>query len=95
MVNLASKIAIVGAVIFGVLYQLIIKSFIFDVLGYARVISPLEHFDKVRCQKITEPGLEACEHMWMHEPTGHLYMACSSSKGAINWVPALVFYLSL
>ena len=90
MVNLVSKFSIIGAVIFGVLYQFIFKSLIFNTLGYGRVVSPLEHFDKVRCKKITEPGLEACEHMWLHHPTGYLYMACSSSKGAMNWVPALV-----
>ena len=88
MVNLVSKFAIFGAVIVGVLYQFIFKRLIFDTLGHGRVVTPLEHFERVRCEKITEPGLEACEHMWLHEPTGYLYMACSSSKGAINWVPA-------
>ena len=91
MVNLISKVAIVGAVLVAVLYQFFIKTIIFDVLGYRRVVTPLSSFKDVSCEKVTELGLEACEDMWLHEPTGLLYMACGNSRSRTQWLPALVF----
>ena len=88
MVSFVSKFAIFGVVIIGVLYQFLIKGLVFETLGHGREVVSLNHFDDVRCRKITEPGLEACEHMWLHEPTGYLYMACSNSNDAMSWVPA-------
>jgi len=88
MVNLASKIAIVGVVFIAAAYQFFIKNFIFNILGYGRVLSTLDSFENVRCHKVDELGLEACEDMWLHEPTGYLYMACRSSESQTQWLPA-------
>lgn len=90
MVNLISKIAISGIVLVAILYQFVVKTLIFDTLGYGRKLQSIKAFSNVRCEKIDVPGLEACEDMYLHEPTGYLYLACSSLKGRTNWLPAFV-----
>jgi arylesterase / paraoxonase len=90
MVNLISKVAIVGVVFIGILYQFIFKTIIFNTLGYGRSIEPLSAFENARCEKVTELGLEGCEDMWLHESTGFLYMACSDSQSRTQWLPASV-----
>ncbi|CAG8961721.1 hypothetical protein HYFRA_00006261 [Hymenoscyphus fraxineus] len=89
MVNLASKFAIIGVVFVGILYQFLFKTLIFDVLGYGRKINSLKDYSNVRCEKIDDLGLEACEDMWLHQKTGFLYMACSSSLSRQEWLPAI------
>jgi hypothetical protein len=88
MVNLVSRVAIIGAVFIAVAYQFIFKTIIFHTLGYGRKVSSIKDFPDVRCEKITELGLEGCEDMWLHEPTGALYMACSDSQSRTQWLPA-------
>lgn len=90
MVNLVGKATIVLVALIAALYQFLFKSIIFDLLGYGRVISPLHTFNNVRCEKIDDLGLEGCEDMWLHEPTGFLYMSCGESKGRMEWLPAFV-----
>ncbi|KAH8598160.1 hypothetical protein B0O99DRAFT_506527 [Bisporella sp. PMI_857] len=89
MVNLVSKLAIVAVVLLAILYQLIFKTVLFDTLGVGRSVLSIRHFDNVRCEKIIEPGLEACEDMWLHQPTGNLYLACSNSQSTTQWLPAI------
>src|SRR6187402_2901544 len=93
MVNLLSKVAIVGIAFIAVLYQFVFKTIIFDTLGYGRSIESLSTFNDVRCEKVDELGLEGCEDMWLHESTGFLYMACSDSQSRTQWLPAFVFQL--
>ena len=93
MVNIVSKIAITGVVFIAILYQFVFKTLIFGTLGYGRKIQSLKDFDNVRCEAIELPGLESCEDMWLHEPTGFLYMACSSVEGRTKWLPAFVLFL--
>lgn len=88
MVNLVSKIAITGVALLAVLYQFVFKTIIFDVLGHRRSVSTITAFENVSCERIIEPGLEGCEDMWMHHPTGHLYMGCSNSQSTTQWLPA-------
>lgn len=90
MVNLVSKVAIVGVVFVAVVYQFVAKTIIFDSLGYGRSLEPLAAFSNVRCEKVDELGLEGCEDMWLHESTGFLYMACSDSQSRTQWLPASV-----
>ncbi|KAG9241388.1 hypothetical protein BJ878DRAFT_520957 [Calycina marina] len=89
MASLLSRAAIAGAVVIGVLYQFLFKSLIFDTLGYGRTLRSLGDFPNVQCQKVVEPGLEACEDMWLHDVTGILYMACASTARSSFWVPAV------
>jgi arylesterase/paraoxonase len=88
MVNLASKLAIAGVVSLAVLYQFVMKYIVFDVLGVGRETFSIESYNHLKCEKVEELGIEGCEDMWMHEKTGHLYMACSDSRSREQWLPA-------
>jgi arylesterase/paraoxonase len=92
MVNLASKLAVFLVVLIAILYQFIFKSLIFDTLGYGRSISAISAFN-VKCKKIDQLGLEACEDMWLDDRSGYLYMACSDSETKTQWLPAFVHNL--
>jgi arylesterase / paraoxonase len=94
MVNLISRLAVVGAVFIAILYQFLFKSIIFDCLGYGRKVLSIKDFKDVRCEKVTELGLEGCEDMWLHDPTGFLFMACSDSQSRTKWLPAFVNFPS-
>lgn len=95
MVNLASKIAIVGAAFIAIAYQFIFKTIIFDTLGYGRKVLSIKDFNNVRCERIDELGLEGCEDMWLHDATGYLYMACSDIDSRTKWLPAYVSFPNL
>ncbi|KUJ19738.1 calcium-dependent phosphotriesterase [Mollisia scopiformis] len=89
MVNLISKVAIVGVVCLAVLYQLLLKRIIFDLLGVRRHVMSIKDFNHVQCQRVDDLGLEACEDMWLHEKTGFLYLACTSAQSRVEWNPAI------
>lgn len=95
MVNLVSKVAIIGVVVLAVIYQFVFKALIFTTLGYGRSLESLDSFSDVRCEKVEELGLEGCEDMWLHQPTGFLYMACSDSDSRTQWLPTFVSYILL
>ncbi|TRM70176.1 hypothetical protein BD626DRAFT_563851 [Schizophyllum amplum] len=42
------------------------------------------------CHLVSE--LQACEKIMLHQPTGHVYAACSSIAGRHAWLPALNYY---
>jgi uncharacterized protein YqcC (DUF446 family) len=88
MVSLISKLAIAGVVLVAVLYQFLIKHLVFGFLGVGREVASIQTYGHLRCQKVEELGLEACEDMWLHEKTGYLYMACSDSRSREQWLPA-------
>lgn len=54
-----------------------------DVFGLGRQFNYTSH----TCTKI--PELEACEDMWLHRPSGLLYLACSDIRGRLAWTPAI------
>ncbi|RDL32038.1 uncharacterized protein BP5553_09440 [Venustampulla echinocandica] len=89
MANIASKVAIVGAVFVAVLYQFVFKTLLFDVLGYGRTVTSIKDYPHLQCEQVTELGLEGCEDMWLHEKTGFLYMACSDTRSRLEWLPAI------
>lgn len=92
MVNLLSRAAIAGGVFIAVLYQFVFKSIIFGALGYGRSVQSITDFPQFQCTKVDDLGLEGCEDMWLHEKTGYLYMACSTSQSRVQWLPALVLH---
>lgn len=57
-------------------------STVHDVFGIGRALNYTAH----TCSPI--PELEACEDMWLHRPSGLLYLACSDIQGRIAWLPA-------
>ncbi|KAG9228325.1 hypothetical protein BJ875DRAFT_250164 [Amylocarpus encephaloides] len=89
MANLLSKFAFIGIVFFAILYQFLVKDFLFEVLGYARKTSSVHEYSRYECEKVDELGLEGCEDMWLHHKTGFLYMACSDSASRQQWLPAI------
>ena len=55
--------------------------------GYWRgPIQPLSDFPYT-CRRLSGPGLQACEDMWLSESTRQLFMACSTSLGRKEWMP--------
>lgn len=88
MMSSLTKLTLIAGAI-AVLYQAVFKNLLFTVLGVGRTVHPLESFG-VRCEKIREPGLEACEDMWLHEPSGLLYIACSDTLSKMQWNPSYV-----
>jgi hypothetical protein len=93
MVSLIPKLT-VAAGILAILYQGFFKNFIFTIIGVNRPVAPLSSFG-MRCERVLEPGLEACEDMWLHDDSGLLYMACSSAQSKTRWNPSYVFFFFL
>ncbi|KAJ5043078.1 uncharacterized protein L3040_004465 [Drepanopeziza brunnea f. sp. 'multigermtubi'] len=85
----ASRGAVVSIVFVAVLYQFLFKHFIYQTLGYGREVQSIDEFPDLKCENVDELGLEGCEDMWLHEKTGHLYMACSDSQSRTQWLPAV------
>ncbi|KDR75056.1 hypothetical protein GALMADRAFT_248922 [Galerina marginata CBS 339.88] len=54
------------------------------ILGYGRQLQPINNRS---CNKI--PQLSACEKIVLHQPTGVLYLACSTISSRVHWTPAL------
>ena len=90
MLNLIFRLAIIIVAVAAVLYQFVVKTLLFDILGYRRSYTT-SGISTAKCQKMDlSLGLEGCEDMWLHERTGFLYMACSSSISRLQWTPAFV-----
>ncbi|KAJ7647424.1 hypothetical protein FB45DRAFT_893403 [Roridomyces roridus] len=53
-------------------------------LGYGRTIESLGNTD---CVAI--PALAACEKIVLHQPTGLLFLACSTVESRAHWIPAV------
>jgi hypothetical protein len=83
-----SRFAVISVTLIAVIYQFVLKTLLWDTLGYGRSITAISAFN-ARCEKIEGLGLEGCEDMWLHEPSGMLYMACSDSKSRTEWLPSL------
>jgi hypothetical protein len=86
MANLYIKISVVTVVLVATLYQVALKDIIWKTAGFGRHVDNIDAFN-VRCQKIHSIA-EACEDLWLHEPTGYLYMACSDSVTRVQWLPS-------
>jgi arylesterase/paraoxonase len=59
--------------------------------GYGKNIQPLSDFP-YQCRRIEHPLLQACEDMWLSEPTRKLYLACSDSHARLQWFPSVDHY---
>jgi sugar lactone lactonase YvrE len=85
LVRLSLNILVVSLAIAGGIYQIYIKPLLFTV-GYSptRIIEQRGNQD---CKTI--PVLKACEKIVIHQPTGVLYLACSSLYSRAHWLPAI------
>ncbi|KAF9222534.1 calcium-dependent phosphotriesterase [Gyrodon lividus] len=82
MRRLFSSVGVLLLAIFGGLYLRIRPS-----LNAAGVWRSVESIGNGNCQII--PELQACEKVILHQPTGLIYLACSTPHSRTQWTPAL------
>ncbi|KAJ2930284.1 hypothetical protein H1R20_g6831, partial [Candolleomyces eurysporus] len=75
------NILVVLAAIAGGFYQLRLKPILVK-FGQGRVIDPRGNTD---CT--TVPELKACEKLVLHQPSGVVYLACSTQESRPHWLP--------
>ncbi|KAG7098599.1 hypothetical protein E1B28_000524 [Marasmius oreades] len=66
------------------IYQLYVSP-ILDAISVFRVHQPLNDFTS--CSII--PELKACEKIVLHQPSGKLFLACSSPESRTHWLPPM------
>ncbi|KAF9568249.1 calcium-dependent phosphotriesterase [Agrocybe pediades] len=82
--KIALNISVVLLALIAGFYQIYLKHVLAITGVYpARVIEPLANTD---CK--TVPELQACEKIILHQPTGVIYLACSTPSSRAHWIPA-------
>ncbi|KAF9876492.1 hypothetical protein CkaCkLH20_05900 [Colletotrichum karsti] len=66
--------------------QLVLKDPIKLGLGIGKTFQPLSDFP-YSCRRIKDPSLQACEDMYLFEPTRTLFLACSDPLARQQWMP--------
>ncbi|KAJ3505044.1 hypothetical protein NLJ89_g7624 [Agrocybe chaxingu] len=69
--------------IFGTTWELVVKPRLVP-LGYGRVLAPVNNQN---CKHV--PELAACEKIVLHQPSGVIYLACSTQSSRVHWTPAV------
>ncbi|KAJ3829430.1 hypothetical protein F5880DRAFT_430383 [Lentinula raphanica] len=85
---MARLVPILLGVVFALLavtYQLYLSPLI-KVLGVFRTVHTFG-LDINRCKKF--PELQACEKVVLHQPSGVIYLACSTPESRLAWTPAM------
>ncbi|KAI5123880.1 hypothetical protein M0805_005697 [Coniferiporia weirii] len=82
MVRLLVTVLVALAAVLGGLYQFSLRPKLV-VLGQGRVINSVGN---TKCKAYAEA--QACEKVVVHEPTGRVYMACSTQQSRTHWLPA-------
>ncbi|KAJ4483328.1 hypothetical protein J3R30DRAFT_3655674 [Lentinula aciculospora] len=85
---MAGFVATVSCVVFAslaILYQIYLGP-VLEVLGLLRTVQTFG-LDAATCKKI--PELQACEKIVLHQPSGLLYLACSTPESRLVWTPAM------
>ncbi|KAM6502126.1 hypothetical protein JOM56_002103 [Amanita muscaria] len=77
------SILILFASLFGGFYQFRVRPYLITA-GVGRLIEPTGNDD---CRAV--PELKACEKIVIHQPTGVLYLACSTPASRTFWTPAV------
>ena len=77
----------IGVVILATLWQVLLKDFLFSVVGIGRHVQPIEDFPYT-CRRIQHKALEACEDMWLDEEDRKIYLACMGVAARVGWNPA-------
>ncbi|KAG0146827.1 hypothetical protein CROQUDRAFT_700722 [Cronartium quercuum f. sp. fusiforme G11] len=83
MVQTGSIVLACTAILSG-LFRAFVKPRI-DETGYFRKV---HNFNNEHCKPIE--GLEACEDIYIHQPSGLAYLACSRVADRVHWIPALL-----
>jgi arylesterase / paraoxonase len=74
-----------GAII-ALLWPIVLEDIVVVNFGWGRELQPIADFP-YECRKISGPGLQACEDMWLSESTRHLFLACSVPLSRKDWMP--------
>ena len=69
-----------------VVYPLYIHDLLFVSYGLGREVQAISEFP-YQCRRLSDPGLEACEDMWLSEGTRQLLLACSEPLSRRQWMP--------
>ncbi|KDR75055.1 hypothetical protein GALMADRAFT_523479 [Galerina marginata CBS 339.88] len=82
--RIALNVVVVLLAVVGGFYQIYVKP-VLATFGYSpdRIINPTGN---TNCK--TVPELKACEKLVLHQPTGVIYLACSTPSSRAHWVPA-------
>jgi len=78
-------VATLVVALFAGAYQLYIKQYL--ALASIYPARKIQSIGSQRCEPIR--GIEACEKIILHQPTGLLYMACSFASKRRQWTPSL------
>ncbi|KAL5531070.1 hypothetical protein ACEPAG_3946 [Sanghuangporus baumii] len=70
------------AAVFASFYQFSLRPKLI-VLGWGRTLKPV-----LNTQCKSYPEVQACEKIVLHQPTGLVYMACSTQQSRPHWMPA-------
>ncbi|KAL0571719.1 hypothetical protein V5O48_010243 [Marasmius crinis-equi] len=77
-----SIVVLILAVFAGTYYQYVMP--FLDAINMFRVPQLLNNFSS--CTRV--PELQACEKISLHQPSGKLFLACSTVEGRPHWIPA-------
>ncbi|KAF9519708.1 hypothetical protein BS47DRAFT_1336806 [Hydnum rufescens UP504] len=76
-------------VVLGLAYTLVVHRLV-HIHGVLKGAGSIRPQGNARCETI--PSLEACEDLWIHRPTGLVYLACASRKGRMLWSPYFLIF---
>ncbi|KAF9449175.1 serum paraoxonase/arylesterase [Macrolepiota fuliginosa MF-IS2] len=85
MSRVGNIIALFAALLAAV-YQFWFKEVLL-IAGYNRVV---ESVGNKNCRKV--PDLRACEKLVVHQPSGHVYLACSETHLRLKWLPSTMYF---
>ncbi|KAJ4490542.1 hypothetical protein J3R30DRAFT_96631 [Lentinula aciculospora] len=81
---LLTLLAVVFALL-AILFQIYLSPLL-KTLGIFRTVETFG-LDAAKCKKI--PELQACEKLVLHQPSGIIYLACSTPESRLAWTPAM------
>ncbi|KAE9403564.1 serum paraoxonase/arylesterase [Gymnopus androsaceus JB14] len=85
MANILVTALCVSGMILAMLYQMYLNP-LMKLFGVFHTVQTFG-LEESSCKKI--PELQACEKIVLHQPSGILYLACSSLESRTNWIPAM------
>ncbi|EAU91102.2 serum paraoxonase/arylesterase [Coprinopsis cinerea okayama7 len=77
------NVLVVLAAVAGGFYQFKLRPLL-ERFGHGRIIRSVGNTD---CTGV--PELKACEKIVLHQPTGVIYLACSTPESRVHWTPAV------
>ncbi|KAH9811319.1 hypothetical protein DFH28DRAFT_901125 [Melampsora americana] len=78
-----------GSIVLGLtaILSALFRAFLKPRIDETGVFRTVENFQNDECEKIE--GLEACEDIYVHQPSGLAYLTCSRVIDRVHWTPAM------